>query len=289
MTYTIAILFSRQPGNKWAAGATNENAQAAILANQIADRVRSVLGWNVLIPSNIDQNRDGTLTFADNVAWLKTQPATDEVWSFHFNAMGDAMILFGNDGGSAVMADTYKDALNQNNILPFNDRWTLYPRKVSEVLARPNSVLFEMGQHDNREYAEWLLANIQSGVYADWFVKTIAMAHGIQNIPTIPVVKPIYRDVPDFPLDDGCHNHGRLAYFGPQYPLRNLRSVSGYYSHKSDLALWQGRAKDMGLYDGKIDGLYGDKTRNAAMEMQRRRAISVDGLIGINTWNAAWA
>lgn len=79
--------------------------------------------------------------------------------------------------------------------------------------------------------------------------------------------------VPTFPLPAGW-------YFGPKEGSRE--SVSGYYSHRADLARWQRRAGVL------ADGLYGPITRSAAIALQRRRGLVVDGLIGIKTWRAAW-
>lgn len=85
---------------------------------------------------------------------------------------------------------------------------------------------------------------------------------------------------PPFPLPSGW-------YFGPKDGP--YYSVSGYYSHRNDLKRWQQRMKDRGWVGiGTPDGLYGPKTEKVARQFQAEKGLVVDGLIGKQTWNAAW-
>lgn len=43
--------------------------------------------------------------------------------------------------------------------------------------------------------------------------------------------------------------------------------------------------KGAGLYDGKIDGKIGSKTKSAIMEFQKQHNLKADGVIGQKTWN----
>ncbi|GAA1994444.1 hypothetical protein GCM10009799_20700 [Nocardiopsis rhodophaea] len=83
---------------------------------------------------------------------------------------------------------------------------------------------------------------------------------------------------PDYPLPAGW-------YFGPR--SGPVSSVSGYYSHRSDLRRWQQRMKDRG-WTIAADGLYGPQTRRVATAFQREKSLAIDGLIGPETWGAAW-
>jgi hypothetical protein len=91
------------------------------------------------------------------------------------------------------------------------------------------------------------------------------------SAPSVSAVIP-----PRFPLPAG-------HYFGP----RNgpTESVSGFVSHRSELAVWQARR---GFKGRAADGLYGPATAKAARELQAKRGLRVDGLIGRATWTAAW-
>jgi hypothetical protein len=80
---------------------------------------------------------------------------------------------------------------------------------------------------------------------------------------------------PPFPLPAG-------SYFGPVDGPPE--SVSGYYSHRSDLAKWQARI-GLGLV---ADGLYGPATAASAKVFQHGHGLDPDGLIGRDTWDAAW-
>lgn len=76
---------------------------------------------------------------------------------------------------------------------------------------------------------------------------------------------------PKFPLSKG-------QYFGPR----------GVTQHNG-LRTWQQRMRDRGWSGiGTPDGIYGPKTQKVARQFQQEKGLTVDGLIGINTWDAAW-
>ena len=83
---------------------------------------------------------------------------------------------------------------------------------------------------------------------------------------------------PPFPLPSG-------HYFGPKSGPN--RSVSGYYSHRSDLKKWQDQMRKRG-WRITVDGLYGPATREVAKQFQRQKGLRVTGLIGSLTWSKAW-
>ena len=90
--------------------------------------------------------------------------------------------------------------------------------------------------------------------------------------------KPKTPSAPKFPLPKGW-------YFGPKSGPKS--SVSGYYSHRSDLKRWQQRMKDRG-WSITPDGLYGPRTATVARKFQAEKNLAVDSLIGRKTWDAAW-
>lgn len=100
------------------------------------------------------------------------------------------------------------------------------------------------------------------------------------SAPKPPAPKPPapHASAPSFPLPRGY-------YFGPKSGPRS--SVSGYYSHRGDLARWQLQMRRRG-WNISVDGLYGDQTKNIARAFQREKHLSQDGLIGPATWTAAW-
>lgn len=113
-------------------------------------------------------------------------------------------------------------------------------------------------------------------------VRDLDVKWGITKAPVAPGV------APKFPLPAGY-------YFGPKEPTSNARAVSGYFGRKFSgetdrtwLKLWQTQAKKAGIYTGQIDGLYGPATATAARAVQQRKKLTVDGLIGADTWPAVW-
>ena len=50
----------------------------------------------------------------------------------------------------------------------------------------------------------------------------------------------------------------------------------------------QERLKELGFYEGQIDGDFGPLTEEAVKAFQRRRGLAVDGIIGPNAWGALY-
>jgi cell wall-associated NlpC family hydrolase len=50
----------------------------------------------------------------------------------------------------------------------------------------------------------------------------------------------------------------------------------------------QTRLRDLGLYHGRIDSRYGPMTEEAVDELQRRKGLRQDGVVGDQTWYAAF-
>lgn len=85
-------------------------------------------------------------------------------------------------------------------------------------------------------------------------------------------------------------------WFGPEQGGDN--SISGWHSHNASLKVWQQRMIDRGwdLGPDGADGYYGPKgssstdtyTGRTAKAFQAEKGLTVDGLIGPATWDAAW-
>lgn len=95
-----------------------------------------------------------------------------------------------------------------------------------------------------------------------------------QPHPAPPAAVP----APPFPLPPGF-------YFGPKEGPN--QSVSGYFSHRSDLRAWQERMQVRGWVIS-TDGLYGPETARITKLFQADKRLIVDGQIGPVTWAAAW-
>lgn len=91
-----------------------------------------------------------------------------------------------------------------------------------------------------------------------------------------PPTKP--SGVPRFPLPRG-------SYFGPR--SGTVASVSGYHGHSGNLKRWQRRMMVRG-WSLSADGFYGPETARVVKAFQREKGLTVDGLIGVDTWRAAW-
>lgn len=48
----------------------------------------------------------------------------------------------------------------------------------------------------------------------------------------------------------------------------------------------QSYLKNLGLYSGNVDGIYGPKTMNGVLQFQQQKGLKVDGIVGPQTWGA---
>lgn len=122
----------------------------------------------------------------------------------------------------------------------------------------------------------------EHGVKADGIVgpDTWPLRLGKKSQPK-PAPKPATKKrpaAPKFPLPKG-------HYFGPERGPN--RSVSGYHGGRNHLKVWQKQMRKRG-WKITADGLYGPQTQRVARAFQKEKRLSVDGLIGKATWEAAW-
>jgi len=107
-------------------------------------------------------------------------------------------------------------------------------------------------------------------------------ALGLVRAPAPASVPPVKRvTVPRFPLKPN-------QYFGPAWPLWNLNSISGRFSHNADLKVWQRRAAATGHYLGRIDGWWGPECERATLSIQKQHHLVQDKKLGPITWRASW-
>ncbi|HEY6021561.1 MAG TPA: peptidoglycan-binding domain-containing protein [Candidatus Paceibacterota bacterium] len=96
-----------------------------------------------------------------------------------------------------------------------------------------------------------------------------------------PIKPPISNTTPPtFPLP-------KYHYF--YYPSSSIYVHSGWYSSADRLGLrtWQARMRYRG-WPISVDGVYGNETNSVARAFQHEKGLTVDGKIGLNTWNKAW-
>ncbi len=77
------------------------------------------------------------------------------------------------------------------------------------------------------------------------------------------------------------HFDERQVAFG--YPLLRQESRGVY------VCILQDGLTTLGYDTGGLDGVFGIKTRESVEEYQRRKELTIDGLVGTNTWNALMA
>lgn len=65
----------------------------------------------------------------------------------------------------------------------------------------------------------------------------------------------------------------------PPYPILRLNSRGNYVYFLQNLL------ESNFIQVGKIDGIFGQKTQNAVREFQQQNSLTVDGIVGINTWS----
>lgn len=77
----------------------------------------------------------------------------------------------------------------------------------------------------------------------------------------------------------------------PNLPPRSYPVWPGRYlrlgMHGSDVRTWQAQMRLRG-WSLVVDGVFGLQTDHAVRAFQKEKHLGVDGIIGPNTWNAAW-
>lgn len=101
--------------------------------------------------------------------------------------------------------------------------------------------------------------------------------------PPAPVKPPSTTKTPPFPLARGYY-YGPLD--GPKASISG-RHRSDTQAMRDGLRRWQQRMRERG-WQITPDGTYGPQTRNVALAFQREKRLAADGLIGPQTWAAAW-
>lgn len=119
-----------------------------------------------------------------------------------------------------------------------------------------------------------------AGVDVDGLVgkDTLAKLRAADEVAEAPKPKPSTPKAPKFPLPSG-HYFGSKS--GPD------ESHSGYYNNREHLRAWQKQMRKRG-WTLKADGLYGSRTKAVALNFQKEKGLDRDGLIGAETWAAAW-
>lgn len=120
--------------------------------------------------------------------------------------------------------------------------------------------------------------------YINWLAdnpgaQAFEVSNPVQPEPAPPAPAPATPAAPPYPLR--AHE-----YFG--WKAGPAESISGFFSHRSDLKVWQQRMKDRG-WGIDVDGYYGPNTHEVTKLFQREKGLKVDGRIGPITWDAAWS
>lgn len=274
----LALIYSRQPYNQYAGGIIgqkdSENFWLYVLTLQLAARLARRPGVEIVVePNNIDVNKDGQLTFADNVVWVNAQPGLNGVGSHHSNAMGDSCVLSGTSSRSLAIKDRFLAELNAYNFMPFNDVWTFNTREVSEMTKTyPPAWLLEIGQHDREDYAQWNRDHINDGSLAAWldviYARVFDLADPEGDVPTVPplaVITPIPNPTPT-----------------PTPAVWPIAPRILDWSVESGVQI--GIVQE--IVGAKIDGQFGPETRTKTKRLQARLGQRQDGRFGVGTAEA---
>ena len=239
-------------------------------------------------------------SYKDNVVFVNDNRANFN-FSFHSNATG----ISGTERtGIGVYTNKAYTAPETSQLAKvFKDHFSAFPGgsyistlTVAELSAtKDKTILFELQYHDwvgNEAVggADWIRHAPNREAMANKFVEAFISVYGSRDVDSVtpPLAPPVAPSAPTFPLPI---IGGRQAYFGPlDGPAY---SVSGKYSYGEELKTWQRRAIELGVNLGPsgADGRYGYRgsyTDKAARAVQRAAGLPEDGLIGRDTWAAAW-
>ena len=119
-------------------------------------------------------------------------------------------------------------------------------------------VAFDVGQ---------ILSNAQRTA-----IRNVAISSGAWNYVEPASLTPTWVHFDKRSLRYACSTGG--------YPLIKQGSVSVY------VLVAQDGLNTLGYGTGGLDGIFGTQTRNAVLAYQRSRGLTVDGIVGCNTWRS---
>jgi len=114
--------------------------------------------------------------------------------------------------------------------------------------------------------------------------QVLSMATGKPPTPTPPTPTPTpppAGKAPPFPYPSD-------NYLGQ--PSSDPKCHSGYYGgvDNTNVRTWQQQMKTRGWNIGSVDGMFGPTSSNVARQFQQEKGLSVDGLVGPQTWSTSW-
>ena len=256
----LGIIASQQFNNGYFGQGTTEGAQMRKVIEQLRDRWKS-RGIDVAVGPDFDFNKDGTRSHRDNVAWENSAGPFDLLLSFHSNAAGDSMVLWGTSSKSEKYGRAIMAALNADNPFP-GDAWTYYPRKVSELVDTNSPVvLLELSRHDWAAQAANLVRRIADGSLAAHLDRVLSRALGLPA-----------------PTEKGNIVTDIYAYPGVilgRYPNGKGTRVDRHAA-VGTIQKWLGLT---------ADNVFGPATENAVKKFQSANGLSPDdGIVGPATW-----
>ena len=256
----LGLISSQQFNNPYTGQGTSEGAQMRKVVEQLGDRWKS-RGIDVTVGPDFDFDRNGKRDFNDNVEWENSVGPFDLLLSFHSNAAGDSMVLWGTSTKSANYGKRIMDALNADNPFP-GDAWTYYPRKVSETVDTDSPVvLLELSRHDWAAQAADLVRRIADGSLSAHLDRVLSRALGLPA-----------------PTEKGNIVTDIYAYPGVilgRYPNGKGTRVDRHTA-VGTIQKW------LGL---KADNVFGPATEAAVKKFQSANGLSpADGIVGPATW-----
>lgn len=256
----LGLISSQQFNNPYTAQGTSEGVQMRKVVEQLRDRWKS-RGIDVTVGPDFDFDRNGKRDFDDNVEWENANGPFDLLLSFHSNAAGDSVVLWGTSTKSANYGKRIMDALNADNPFP-GDAWTYYARKVSEVAkTKSPAVLIELSRHDWAAQAADLVRRIADGSLSAHLDRVLSRALGLPA-----------------PTEKGNIVTDIYAYPGVilgRYPNGKGTRVDRHAA-VGTIQKW------LGL---KVDNVFGPAVETAVKKFQSANGLSpADGIVGPATW-----
>ena len=250
----LGIIASQQFNNPYTGQGTSEGAQMRKVIEQLRDRWKS-RGIDVTVGPDFDFDRNGKRDFDDNVKWENAHGPFDLLLSFHSNAAGDSMVLWGTSAKSGSYGRLIMDALNADNPFP-GDAFTYYPRKVSEVAkTKSPAVLIELSRHDWAAQAADLVRRIADGSLSAHLDRVLSRALGLP-----PAGTPATPSYPGVIL--GRYPNGKGTRVDRHDAVGTVQRLLGL----------------------KVDNVFGPATEAAVKKFQRANGLPADGIVGRGTW-----
>lgn len=160
--------------------------------------------------------------------------------------------------------------------------------ECKKIVQRGNSISNFTG------YAS-MIVGYKNGIASAWLgLYSMNISKNIEMFKTAVAKNAGLELKAEYVINRNSYSLNRYRKASKKYIPNKTSNNSGYYRvlkitsplmYGSDIKKVQSKLNSLGYNAGKVDGYYGNNTKNAVIRFQKAKKISADGIVGPQTWN----